>query len=213
MTDAPFDYTLYAGANGVTFANVDGTGRVLSIATVPKGSAEIHRTASTNNLPVLLTELSKLDGTSNWMFIDGVMTKVDPLVSPLMTAQRFGLLKIDQNAENARGKFVTLGGGQAYAYMAKGSQATDFLNTYTSDTASSASSTDPRWSFLVAEVGITASTLFEVATKIVTRQQENYVGLAQIEAQRRAAKKTIKAATDIPTVNGALVITWPAPSA
>ncbi|MCH4542769.1 hypothetical protein [Ochrobactrum sp. A-1] len=109
---------------------------------------------------------------------------------------------VDQAAEVERLKYITPGDGQAMTYQQKIAEAKAFKTA-----------TDPQaldYPLLSSEVGITASTLAEVADVILAAfAQWQYIGAA-IESARLGAKRDIDAADDEVAARAVVeAVTWP----
>lgn len=112
--------------------------------------------------------------------------------------------EIDVGAENARLRFITGGSGQAMTYQQKAQEAASVLASIGSGPLEPAG-----FPLLSAEVGITASTLVEVA-QIVNAAYRSWLQIgAQIEALRLFAKSAVMAATTINDAKAAAAIMWP----
>ena len=126
----------------------------------------------------------------------------DPHVPDLLAMQKALAATVDADAETIRSQYITTGAGQAMAYLEKASQAKAYL-----------AATDPvdaDYPLLVAEVGITGETVFEVATVIDTMQNQWMAICAQIEPIRIGAKEQIKAADTVEAAQAIYdAIVWP----
>ncbi len=99
---------------------------------------------------------------------------------------------INAAAENARLAYITAGSGQAMVYREKVDEARALqTDTYISP---------DHYPLLSAEIGITASTLQEIAVVVLSRHAAWLNAAASIETIRQKAKKDIDAATDENTV-------------
>jgi hypothetical protein len=130
----------------------------------------------------------------------------------LSGARAAAIEAVNAQAEIERQKWITPGAGQAMVYQAKAAEATAFLARYATQ-ADAASATASDWPMISAEVGITASDLWGVASTIVAIQTQWLAVAAQIETARLGAKAQIDAAVSleaIAAVPGG--ITWPSPS-
>lgn len=116
-------------------------------------------------------------------------------------ARTEAIQKIDENAEAARLRYITGGSGQAMTYQQKAAEA-----------AAALAATDPDpadYPLIVAEIGITAPTLLEVATVIDGAYQQWRVVGAAIEALRLGGKAAVAAAMTVEDVQAAADISWP----
>lgn len=105
----------------------------------------------------------------------------------LADAEKQALVAIDRKVEEWRGEYITLGGGQALAYLQKEREAELFLAAENPDI------TD--FPFLSAEVGTIAETPKEAAEQILTKAAEWRKVGALLEAERLAAKANVRQAT------------------
>jgi hypothetical protein len=119
--------------------------------------------------------------------------------------------KIDTAAETARLRFVTPGSAMQIVYYEKKTEAALFLATYADATAALAA-VPTAWPFLAAELGITATTLFAVATTIGATAAQ-WIGIAAaIEAIRMAAKLQVTTAATGAAIDAVVAgLTWPQP--
>jgi hypothetical protein len=109
---------------------------------------------------------------------------------------------VDGQAENSRSKYITLGSGQAMTYMQKASEAKAYL--------AAAMPVDTDYPLILAEVGITAATLGEVATVVNGAfAQWQQIGAA-IETARLGTKAAIEAAVTVEEAQAAAAsVVWP----
>ena len=122
-------------------------------------------------------------------------------VIELVERKRLASTQIDEAAEAARLRYITGGSGQAMTYQQKAAEA-----------AAALAATDPDpadYPLIVAEIGITAPTLLEVATVIDGAYQQWRVVGAAIEALRLGGKAAVAAAMTVEDVQVAADITWP----
>lgn len=109
---------------------------------------------------------------------------------------------VNSEAERERGKFITPGDGQMMTYMEKIDQARSCLLT--------GSQVAENYPMLAAEVGITGTTLDEVATIVVSAYDRWLAVGSKIEATRRAANVAIESAGTRETVLSVLRdLVWP----
>ncbi|MBW9072405.1 hypothetical protein [Agrobacterium deltaense] len=121
-----------------------------------------------------------------------------PTLNTIKTSTARG---IDADAEAARLRYITGGSGQAMTYQQKAAEA-----------AAALAATDPdpaNYPLIVAEIGITAPTLLEVAAVIDGAYQQWRVVGAAIEALRLGGKAAVAAATTVEDAQAAADITWP----
>ncbi|MFT0890925.1 hypothetical protein [Pseudochelatococcus sp. G4_1912] len=97
--------------------------------------------------------------------------------------------RIDVEAEAQRGKYITLGAGQAMIYQAKAAEAIK-ISMLDEDAPINAGD----YPLLVTEVGITAPTIREVGAVVLTLHEQWIVAGAAIEGVRLSAKAEIDAA-------------------
>lgn len=95
-------------------------------------------------------------------------------------------LRIDAAAEAIRLRYITPGSGQAMAYLQKHKEAVAFLADEQIEEAEIPA--------IVAEVGITGTTKYEVAQVIVNMEAIWRQASAQIDSARLAAKNAVSAA-------------------
>lgn len=141
--------------------------------------------------------ISIVDGFS---VVEPGVTPPDPDL-PLVERKRLASTQIDEAAEAARLRYITGGSGQAMTYQQKATEA-----------AAALAATDPDpadYPLIVAEIGITAPTLLEVATVIDGAYQQWRVVGAAIEALRLGGKAAVAAAMTVEDVKAAADITWP----
>ncbi len=112
-------------------------------------------------------------------------------VKPATTAAN-AKVKIDQQAENERLKYITPGAGQAGVYLQKASEAKAAL------AEQSPSSND--YPLLAASIGIDGANITEVATTVQTIANTWTAVAAHIENVRLTAKKAIDDGSDPDTV-------------
>ncbi|KQV28087.1 hypothetical protein ASC97_06990 [Rhizobium sp. Root1203] len=112
---------------------------------------------------------------------------------------------IDGLAEFERSKYITLGSGQAMTYMQKASEAKAWIAA-----AMAGTPMDSDYPLILAEVGITAPTLGEVAMVVNTAfTQWQQIGAA-IESVRLSAKAEVEAAGTVEGMKAILdALTWP----
>lgn len=112
--------------------------------------------------------------------------------------------RVDAAAETERGRYITVGPGQAMTYLQKSDEAARYL-----------SSTDPdpsTYPMLSAEIGITAPDLAGVAAVVNGAFLQWQMIGAAIEAARLGAKKAIDDATSAKAANAAAdAVVWPSP--
>ncbi len=114
-------------------------------------------------------------------------------------------MKIDEDAERARLRYITGGSGQAMTYQQKAQEAAAALAI-----DASGGVPDPSdYHLLNAEIGITAPTLLGVATIIDNAYQTWRVVGAAIEALRLGGKALVQSATSIESAKQAASIVWP----
>lgn len=129
-----------------------------------------------------------------------VVAFLNPVAS-IETVKVAAAQRIDADAEAARLRYITGGSGQAMTYQQKAAEA-----------AAALAATDPDpadYPLIVAEIGITAPTLLEVATVIDGAYQQWRVVGAAIEALRLGGKAAVAAAMTVEDVQAAADITWP----
>lgn len=97
--------------------------------------------------------------------------------------------KIDQRAEAIRQIFITPGSGQAMVYAAKQEEARRWLAEQPAET------TPDQYPLLLAEAGLTAPTVAELAALWRGMEIQWLQAAAMIEAKRMAAKAAVRAAT------------------
>ncbi len=113
--------------------------------------------------------------------------------------------RVDQAAEAERLKYITLGDGQAMTYQQKVAEAQAYK-----DAADPQSADYP---LLMSEVGITASTLGEVADIVLAAFAQWQLIGAAIEGIRLGAKRDIDAAADEAAARAIVdAIEWPQPA-
>lgn len=141
--------------------------------------------------------------------IDGGFSVIDPTPESvdepdptLEQSRSYYKVRIDADAEGSRGKYITLGAGQAMTYMQKAAEAKAYLAADMPDMSD--------YPLLLAEVGITAPTMSEVATVIATAfTQWQQIGAA-IESVRLGTKAAIEAAETVDDVKAAAAsAVWP----
>ncbi len=133
--------------------------------------------------------------TTRWLVdIAGVQTDaaVNDVLRPcgihisMSAAKAQAVVRINEAAEQCRGKYMTPGDGQMMTYLEKINQARACL------AAQSPQASD--YPMLAAEIGITASTLVGVAEIVAAAYNQWLVIGSTIEATRRAANVAIEAA-------------------
>ncbi|MFK3857794.1 hypothetical protein [Agrobacterium pusense] len=134
---------------------------------------------------------------------EGAGNTIPPYVDPASLEDRkvTAAQQIDADAEAARLRYITGGSGQAMTYQQKAAEA-----------AAALAATDPDpadYPLIVAEIGITAPTLLEVAAVIDGAYQQWRVVGAAIEALRLGGKAAVAAAMTVEDVQAAADITWP----
>ena len=130
---------------------------------------------------------------------------VTPLVAiaeaPIEAVRAASAAAVDAAAESARLRFITPGAGQAMVYQQKAAEARAIL-----------AGGDGPFPHLLAEVGITAPTLDEVANVVMAMENAWLAVSAAIEAKRLAGKRDIAQAQSQAEVDAILAaIEWPAP--
>ena len=110
--------------------------------------------------------------------------------------------QVDAIAEAERLKYITSGNGQAMTYQQKVQEAQDYLAADDPDPAS--------FPILSAEIGVTASSIEEVADTILAAyQQWKQIGAA-IEAIRLGGKRDVDLAEDVEAAQGVVAnLVWP----
>jgi hypothetical protein len=139
---------------------------------------------------------------------------VTPLSEDLQKAQlesrkAAALLELDQMAENARSRWVTLPGPiQGQVYARKAAQAAECL-------AKSTAKKPPKsgqYPALDAEVGITADTLIGVAKAILDKNALSNVAFDQIETTRLTMKQRLRQAGSLEEIDALMQsIVWAKP--
>lgn len=117
---------------------------------------------------------------------------LDPVRNSLMA-------KIDAEAEDVRGRFITPGAGQAMTYLRKEAEAKAWLADHNAATP-----------FLTAEAASTGTTVALLAADVAARAAAWSVIGPKIEAARLGAKKAVKAATNIGQMHAAATVNWQA---
>jgi hypothetical protein len=142
------------------------------------------------------------DITTDHTYEEGVF--VAPSAADLATVKAWITLQVDSEAEAQRLKYITGGSGQAMTYAEKAAQAKAVL-----------AATDPQpadYPLLAAEIGITATTLLDVAAVVDTAYRQWLTIGGMIEACRLSAKKEIGAAVTAEAAHAAFAaLSWPAP--
>lgn len=111
---------------------------------------------------------------------------------------------VDQEAENARLRFITGGAAQAMVYQRKAQEAALYVETTNPDPSD--------FPLLNAEVGITGATIEDVANVVIDKQNEWLVAAALIEVTRLTAKAQIEAAANPTQIEAILLnLEWPKP--
>lgn len=141
------------------------------------------------------------DAAPGWRYAEGQFVAPElPPVADLAAIKITLKAAIDAQAETERLKYITPGHGQAMTYRQKVAEAQAFKAASNPQTAD--------YPVLSSEVGITATTLGEVADIVLTAfAQWQQIGAA-IEAVRLAAKRDIDAAEDEAAAR-AVVALWP----
>jgi hypothetical protein len=121
--------------------------------------------------------------------------------------------RIDDDAEACRGRFLTLGSGQAMTYLEKHNQAVA-VHDMGEAAANAMSEADRRATFptLAASVGVEAPTLWECSQIVLARYLVFVNASFVIEQTKLVNKKLVSLASD--TAAGRAVyeaITWPTP--
>lgn len=129
-----------------------------------------------------------------------VLPAADPVPVNLPALQHELKSRIDDAAEAERGRYITPGAGQALTYQHKAAEALRYLQ--------SAGAGD--YPLLSAEIGITGTTLADVAAVVHGAYQAWLAIGAQIEAARLAAKAAVDAAEDEAAAR-AVTPVWPDP--
>lgn len=120
----------------------------------------------------------------------------------LLAMKMQAVSRINEAAEQCRGKYITPGDGQMMTYLEKISQARACLLGQPPQEAD--------YPMLAAEIGITAPTLTGVAEIVVAAYNQWLVIGSAIEATRRAANVAVEAATTRADVQAALDgLVWP----
>lgn len=117
---------------------------------------------------------------------------------PMLRAQ--AISNINQQAEDFRAKFITLGEGQAMAYQQKKAEADAFLANTAINPAEI-----PHIAF---EAELYGATLMEQAVLVVTKFYEWQTISALIERARSAANARVKAAANPTEIDAALEVDW-----
>lgn len=135
------------------------------------------------------------DGTIEIPMVEPVSPSLDDVKATLKNL-------IDAEAETQRLRFITGGAGQALTYAQKADEAKAFL--------AASDPVDADYPLLVAEIGITAPTILEVATVVhAAYAQWQQIGAA-IEAMRLGTKAGIEDAATIDGANAAAAAAyWP----
>lgn len=114
------------------------------------------------------------------------------------------LIIVDDAAETARLKFITPGSAQAMVYQRKVQEAETLELDQSPD--------EENYMLLSAEIGITGSSIQEVAESVLAQRDAWLIVAAQIEQTRLLAKNALKAALDNGQVKFVLDgLSWPQP--
>lgn len=106
--------------------------------------------------------------------------------------------KVDVEAEQQRGQFITPGSGQAMVYLEKERQARGYL----------ADSTQEAFEHIHLEATATGKTPEQVATEILAKAGEWRQVSAVIESKRLGAKKAISDASTSAEIDAASTVDW-----
>lgn len=161
------------------------------------------------------TQYNTLAAGGRYLWLNNALVVIPATANPLAAAQTAATASVNLAAEQARLQFITPGFGMMLSYMEKVQEAKSFLAAYPTDAAFTAASPQPtaaEYPMIFAEVGITASDAFGVATVYQTKYAAWLVIGAQIEHLRLGALAAIAAATTFAEVQAALAITWPVPA-
>lgn len=110
---------------------------------------------------------------------------------------------IDATAEEVRGRYITLGAGQAMTYQSKAAEAAALAQDADPDPAA--------YPLLAAEIGITGDTLADVGVAVRAAQAAWAQIGGVIEAVRLAGKAAVRAAEDATAARAAAAaVAWPA---
>jgi len=152
------------------------------------GDDAIIKTAG--DLPSNITLLAPATEVDVW---DEVNSRWE---TPLVEVKELYNRDIDKAAENARGRYITKGAGQAATYQEKANEATNFVAAgYPTDL------TD--YLFIQAEVAATGKTAKLAVDDILAQRAAWVVVGAQIEEVRIGGKVAVKAATDLTDIESA----------
>lgn len=136
---------------------------------------------------------------------DGLPIAIAPPAPDLTAVKRGAIRDLETAAEKARQNFLSPGMGQAMVYLRKVQEA----ETMQLDESPAAED----YPLLAVEVGLTASTLQEVAA-VILLTRDYWLGVAaNIEQVRLTAKYAITAAETIEAIQAVMAgITWPQPA-
>lgn len=120
---------------------------------------------------------------------------------PIESIRARARLMVDAEAEAARLRWITPGSGQAMVYQQKAAEARDHMS----------GGAGP-WPHLDAELGVTGTTLADVAARVLSQESVWRTASAEIEAIRLGAKRDIGQADTKDTVEAVVAaVAWPQP--
>jgi hypothetical protein len=184
-----------------------GDGRITSTAIMSENHRQltlVHK----NHWEVTEDQYRQITGGGRWTYLGGVIVPGWPTEEELDQLKRIAKLRIDREAELARGALTTFGVGQSEVYREKRHEADLFMGRY-ADAGQAAQADAADWPLLSAEVGITAASMFEVAQIVSAKAQARKQALSAIEALRLAAKRAVDAASSRDDISLASKIDWP----
>ena len=146
-----------------------------------------------------------VDRPRRYKVASGILEEYDPPDTITLEQRKLAAKQdIDRGAGYVRGSYASMGFGQEMTYLAKETEA----NTCLADTSPS----PEHYPMLSAEVGITASTLSEVATIIANKAAEWRSVSATIEAIRLSSKQAVDNASTEAEISRIINdLSWPLP--
>lgn len=125
----------------------------------------------------------------------------------VLAARTAARVEIDAAAEMARGRWLTLGAGQAMVYQQKEKEAAAVRAAIAAGTTI----TPADYPHLVAEIGITSESIAGVADVVLAMAAQWLAVSAQIEKLRLSAKAAISIAANVVEIDAAKAVSWPKP--
>ncbi len=187
----------------MTIARVDGTTvleqRALQLSDVPEHKRHLW-------VPVVYEG----DGPITQTIVEPTQVRIVRSERPLATIKAEYSARVDADAGNVRGKYLTAGAGMEMTYAEKHAQARAVAAMGETDAnALTEAERDDQFPTLSASVGLEAQTLYGCA-QLVIQKYEQFADLSRIiERTRLQGKKSISDASDAVAVRAAYeAIQW-----